>query len=76
MKKDDLIKQAAKRLAVASDLLNQAWAVQTFEQQKLLETEQASDEIVKLLRNFIKETDEVTVLVVQFLEHTNGKAKR
>jgi hypothetical protein len=69
----DPIRQAVERMAVATELLNQIWAVQSLEEQKLVGEEIAAQEINRLINEHRKETAEVSKLLDQILQ--NGKTK-
>ena len=68
MSRHDLIKLAAARLAIAIELLHQLWAVQTFEHQHLVETEQARHQVITLVDEYLRQTDMVNSLLGEFLE--------
>jgi len=77
MRKQDLIKQAAKRLAIAIELLHQLWAVQTFEHQRLVGSEQARQQVIKIVDEYLEHTDMVSLLMGQFLqEMIEGQIER
>ena len=68
MRKDDIIRQATLRLAIATELMHQLWAVQTFENRELVGKEQARVATIDLVDEYLKQTDIVSELVGQFLE--------
>jgi hypothetical protein len=68
MRKDDIIRQATLRLAIATELMHQLWAVQTFENNEMLGKEQARVVAIDLVDEYLKQTDIVSALVGQFLE--------
>jgi hypothetical protein len=68
MRKQDLIKLAAKRLAVATELLHQLWAVQTFEHQRLVGSDHARQQVIKIVDEYLEQTDMVSALMARFLE--------
>ena len=75
MRKEDLIKQAAKRLATALELLHRAAAVQTVAHRQSVGTEQAAREIVKIMEAYFTETDQVADLIDKFLITANGNSE-
>ena len=68
MRKDDIIRQATLRLAIATELMHQLWAVQTFENRELVGKKQARVAAIDLVDEYLKQTDIVSELVGQFLE--------
>jgi hypothetical protein len=68
MRKDDIIRQATLRLAIATELMHQLWAVQTFENYELVGKEQARVAAIDLVDEYLKQTDIVSALIGEFLE--------
>jgi hypothetical protein len=69
MKNLDLIKDAKKRLAAATELLNQLWAVQSLADQKVLDHKLAEDEVNKLADDYHREIENVAILINKFLQN-------
>ena len=66
-----LVTQSYKRLLIATELLAQATAVESFREQGLLDKPLADDEIVRLVSAFSRETNDILKLLDHFLQNGN-----